>query len=592
MKKSKYKAFGADPGAPVVNPVRPGLNIDLTVNQRFYVQGAPLDTFFNDTLDTLQADVFLTLFLWSFQMHDVPPAGYEANRMLLEFLMSDPNYAGMRGQYANRRISAAATAYEVTKTLLENMPSVADGMQELDEANELDNKADGLDGRTRSRNRRQDDEDEQDDDEDDEGDSDQQDDEENDDWRDEDGQGYPNEDDEFDGQQDEGDEQDEDEQDDPQSQRQRQLADNLRNQAQQKRDKAQQQIEKALNSGMAEGMRANAVQEGSDEGDKVAAFLSYWGIDEGDTTELSMEELRQLMALLGDRNIINLTMLMGRVRGIAREVLRGRASMDVMIDNYGLTQNILDMSPDQQALLSTAVPEEYRAYYINKFLRDGGLPGYVQTTQAASEGMFLAAVDESESMNHPIKGGYRADMKKNTPEENIFRSIYAKAIALGLAQTAKDNGQAYGMISFSTERQLAGVNEKDYRKHGNAYERIKLLPVTHKSPVLDLLRWAVHFFNGGTDFNCPLNELMDTFEKMDDVDKRGADLLFITDGQADVSEETRERFAYLKEQWGVRLHLFLIGDDEIPDIADMSDSVISFTNLNEVAVQIAAQLWD
>lgn len=591
------------PKAGIINPVSAGLNVALTVNQRFAAKGAPITSFDNPVIDDLERDIFWSMYLWQFDMLDTPPEGREGNRVLFEWLLHDPNYLGMRGQYANRLVSAAATSYEMTKTILDNMPNVASSMQGMGEAENLEDEADNLDQQADNQEGKGDNPDDQEDEDEDqdnengsgdgdgEGDDQQDGDSDADEDEDEEGSGggYGDDDEEGEGEdEDGGGGEDEDEEPQESPEELREQAEQKREEARQKRQQAQQQLEKALGGEYANMMRANAVKEGQDFGDEVGAFLSYWGFEEGQGLQLSIEEIRKLMELLGKKNITDLTILMGRVHSIAREVLRGRADINIMIDSYGITSDVQDMSVDQQALLSTSVPDRLRRYYIEQFLRQGGMPGYTRTSEARNEGAFLGAVDESSSMETPLDYS-----TKGSPNRNIV----AKALALGLARAARENDQPFSLIGFSSQGQISGVGRL---MHGSGSVR----PVTEKSTLSELLTWGTENFNGGTDFDSPLTLLMDLFEGMDEEARRGADLLFITDGQATVNENTFGRFMYLKELWGLRLHLLLIGDEPIGvdsinsyyrnshSIVEMADSTIEFTNLDNIAAQIAEKVWD
>ncbi len=557
-------------GTSLINPVRAGLNVDLTINQRFMGKGAPVTSFGNKVVDDLESDIFWTLYLWKFGLKQVPPEDREANRALLEWLMNDPNFQQIRGTYINHQISAAATSYELTQKLLD-MQGVGEGLNGMGQAENMEDQADDLDKKADKQERGQNQPDE--DDEDSEGDPEDNDDEE----QDGEGGGSGSDDEESEGDDDQdgngsGDSDDEDEQDEDSQgenqkpkprqtpQQMRDQAEKLRNQAQQKRQQAQKQLEQALGGQFNTMMRANAANQANEFGQEVQDFLSYWGFEEGDGIELDIQEIRRLMQMLGEKSISQLSSYLGRVRDVALSVLRGRSQLQVMIDSVGITDDIFDLFPEEQALLSSAVSPEMRQYYIRKFIEDGGMMGFTKTSEAKSEGAFICGVDESGSMNGYVSG------------EETTRNIIAKALALGLARAAAMNQQQFYMIGFGSYNQITDI-------------------VTEHSQPSELLRWGTHQFGGGTEFNGALNVMMDIFDNMEEKDKQSADLLMITDGQADVDDRTFFRVHDAFEKYGVRLHVLLIGNDSMNTLEGMAQTVIQFDRIDNIAATLASAFY-
>lgn len=556
-------------GSKLINPVRAGLNVALTINQRFMGNGAPVSSFDNPVIDDLQSDVFWYLYLWECKMLPVSPEGREANRMLLDWLTKDPGFQQARGQYINHQISAAATAYEMTKQLLDSMKDVANALQGLGQAEKMEDKADDLD--------------EDADEQEGNGQPDDQDNDWNDDEQDEDESGSSDDGDEgedndtdSDGDNDGSGDEDEEQDDRSTPDEKRDEAQNLRDKAEQKREKAQKQLEQALGSDFSSMLRANAVNQGNEFGQEVQDFLSSWGFEEGQGVELSIEEIRRLMDLLGERHIAQLTASVGRVRDVALNVLRGRSQMQVVVDSIGYTQDVSDMFIDQQALLSTAIedaiiasgitdidPAKVREYYIAQMFENGGMLGYTRTSEARSEGTFIAAVDESGSMNAYMDGG----------DGPSARNIVAKALALGLARAAKMNGQEFFMFGFA-----------------DSINTITNL-VTDRSNPSELLEWGVTNSNGGTDFNVALNVSMDVFDNLDEREKLSADILLITDGESEANDATFLRVRDAKERYGMRLHLLLIGTSNYGSLDDVADVTLTFDNLLNIADVLAASFW-
>ena len=67
---------------------------------------------------------------------------------------------------------------------------------------------------------------------------------------------------------------------------------------------------------------------------------------------------------------------------------------------------------------------------------------------------------------------------------------------------------------------------------------------------------AQHFFNGGTNFERPLNEAVSILE--DSAFHKG-DIVFLTDGEAEVSLEFLERFRRVKREKAFNVISVVIG---------------------------------
>lgn len=551
----------------LINPVRAGLNVDLTVNQRFMGKGMPVTSFGNPVIDDLECDVVWMLYLWKYNLR-TPPEGREANRALLDWLMADPFFQQMRGTYINHGISAAAAGYEITKRLIDDMQGVGNGLQGMGEAEQMEDEADDLEQQADSEENGEDEQQQsssgdEEGDEDGEGDGGGYD---EDDW--DDGGSDPEEDDWGDG--DDGDWNDnldddkdnEPKQDNRTPEQKRQDAQDLRNQAEKKRQQAEKQLEQALGSNFSSMLRANALNQGNEFGQEVQDFLSSWGFEEGQGIDLDVEEIRRLMSMLGERNIAQLTATIGRVKDVALQVLRGRSQMQVVIDSTGYTLDVSDMFLDQQALLTDVLGEDVRQHFISEMMRNGGMLGYTRVNEARSEGSFISGVDESGSMSSYVGG-----------EQPTSRSIVAKALSLGLARAAKMNGQEFYMFGFAE----------------SSYSVTDL--ISDRSLPSEMLKFATHNTGGGTDFNVALNTCMDIFDAQEEKDKLSSDLLMITDGEAEVGDDVFLRVMDAKEQYGVRLHLLLIGGSSMESIEGLADTIIQFDSLDNVAEKLAQAFW-
>jgi uncharacterized protein YegL len=301
------------------------------------------------------------------------------------------------------------------------------------------------------------------------------------------------------------------------------------------------------------------VKTGADFGDNVAGFLSSWGIDEGKGLMLSPEQILEIMKAFSSTGIAALTALIGRIYGVASETLRGRAPVQVVAEDAGYTKDILSMHPAERYKLTTGYPGRNQA--IEDWLKRG-LGGITKTMQSVREGNFICFVDGSGSMDHEEQGGTREQI--------------AKALALGLSKAAIENGQEIILATFGNDNELTDL-------------------VDNRTSFEERLKWATFMFDGGTDFDFALDKMMDLIDGSDEQERFRTDLVIITDGEAGVSETTKERLLQLKDQYGVRLFCLMIGEGSHysygDDLIEVSDKILKFDNVDHVAQTLSESLW-
>jgi len=529
----------------LIKPISASMNVRLSASASFSGAHAPLSDFENEAVNDLQRDLFWVLYQFRFDLLENPPQDREVTRMLLDFVLLDPLFDTKRFLLIGRQVSSAATAYTLTTELLED-PQVGGAMGMMGKAERNEQKADDLEKQQPSPT--------------------------NDDGQQEEGDGRDSYDDDD---QEEGDGQNNfsgssveetmsQQEREQAAQELREEAQELREEAQELREEAQARIEQSLSSALSSMKRSGAVREAMKTAEEIGNFLSSWGLEEGQGLELSIEEIRELMKMMSTPGLANLTQLMGRVHGTALAIIHGRSPAQVVVETGGRTRKLHDVYRSDLAFLSQRSPQGVRNEYLKRYLSDG-LPGLMRSSQAKTEGAFLWAVDGSSSMEDMIPVG--GDTSKM-----VSCHVVAKSLSLGLCRAAKDNGQKFGMFSFSSGGRLSDI-------------------VTQDSSLSELLRFAAFDFNGGTDFDMAMTHLMDLFESLDDEDKLQADIGITTDGQGEVEEDVIERLLYLKERWKCRFHMLLIGDASNESLEPLADNVLQFTSLQDIAEVLSRAIW-
>lgn len=145
------------------------------------------------------------------------------------------------------------------------------------------------------------------------------------------------------------------------------------------------------------------------------------------------------------------------------------------------------------------------------------------------------------------------------------KEIWSKAVALTLLEIARKQRRRFRSICFSsaeTPLQVLEMNPRD------RYE-------VETKTIMDL---AEYFPGGGTDFQKPLDAALECLQES--RFKKG-DIIFITDGECQVSPEWAENFREQKEKLGFSLFSILIdmGPAQLGTLKEFSDRITTIKQL-------------
>jgi uncharacterized protein with von Willebrand factor type A (vWA) domain len=130
------------------------------------------------------------------------------------------------------------------------------------------------------------------------------------------------------------------------------------------------------------------------------------------------------------------------------------------------------------------------------------------------------------------------------------RELWAKAVTLALLEIARrQNRRAEAILFSSQDAPLSRFSLLSKRHHGAGGRRTVDLP--------EVLDFASAHPYGGTDFEKPLGAALDLLET---VDLRGGDVVFVTDGEADVSDEFALDLARLKNKLDFAVYAVVVDD--------------------------------
>lgn len=323
---------------------------------------------------------------------------------------------------------------------------------------------------------------------------------------------------------------------------------------------ALQEAESALDnlegSKRGEAVRASAIQEANEEGEKIAEICKSWGLEKGAGNALdsnvikkTLESYREMLPIIGA--------LLGRVKGIAQSVKSSKIKPTDIVTGDGYTREMTRIFPGEIALLRKDVNPSIRAVKMGEYC-DRGLIGMITGTTGNKEGGIILVRDGSGSM-------------RGNPNNK------ASALCLGLLETARESNQFCDAFTFSS------------------YGDLMTLP---ENPTFqDKIEWAVNIPDGGTDFDFALNHAMDILEQGGNERLESCDIVMITDGYGDINAETKNRMEEFKETYGMRFLYIAVGNRTGAGsrFQSVMNKVLNMTDeipLESLAEECARFMWD
>ncbi len=205
--------------------------------------------------------------------------------------------------------------------------------------------------------------------------------------------------------------------------------------------------------------------------------------------------------------------------------------------------------PSEMALLAT--PELEDLFYLKfaeKSLMEYDLIGH----EPEGQGPIILSIDESGSMRTNYGG--------------LSGEVWSKAVMLALLSIARLQKRDLAVIHFSGVNASTGANDL----------RLDLFQKGDASPA-EVITCAEFFFNGGTVFEPWMAKAL---ELVDGSQFQKADVICVSDGIADVSEQMRGEWTKRRTERGMRAYSVLIGSDDGEDLlSEISDAVFHLDDL-------------
>ena len=266
-------------------------------------------------------------------------------------------------------------------------------------------------------------------------------------------------------------------------------------------DEQQGSIGRALRQGL---------EQATEQAQEDQRMAQTFGVGTGDGKPVDGRQRMQLAEALHDNpKIREIAKMAGRMQMISLNKRRNRTKhppteiVDVTIGN-----DLANVLPSELLLLADpATEDEFILKYAEHRLLQYDLRGF----EREGQGPIVICIDESGSTEGTVEA-------------------WEKGIALSLFAIARREKRAFAVVHFGSESEI------EVRKWARSKD----------TTPIELVEMAQHFFNGGTDFESPLREAV---KVMDDTDFKKGDIVFLTDGEAYVSDEfLNGEFARVKRE--------------------------------------------
>ncbi|HIQ02570.1 MAG TPA: hypothetical protein EYH30_10710 [Anaerolineales bacterium] len=318
------------------------------------------------------------------------------------------------------------------------------------------------------------------------------------------------------------------------------------NAAQKARQRAERAADRAV-EGLDEGARRRlrmaarqAAQDLKERGEEMAG----WGLSAGVGSRVPPEErLALARAIAESKKLRRIARLAGRLRNLALAAQAEKVKSGVG-EVYGV-----ELGRHLGRLLASEAVRLRHPVLKKDFLRRFGLGQLLQYRlrgrEKAGLGPLVVVWDESGSMMGE-------------------KEVWAKAVALALLAVAQRQKRPWAGVAFSAGGQVRSV----------VFEA----PHQQVRPG-DLVDLAQHFFCGGTDFQLALGTARDIIGEQQRFQR--ADVVFVTDGIARVSDEWLDDLVGWKRRTGTRIFSVLVdlgasAEEEVRRWSDRVERMLDF----------------
>jgi len=294
-----------------------------------------------------------------------------------------------------------------------------------------------------------------------------------------------------------------------------------------------------------------AAEAAGQDVDEQGAMVEGWGSEPGQLTRVSAgERLAVADKLRNNHKLKAIAEIAGRLKAIAmmKQATKANHGRDEIVD-IEIGKDIPRCLPTELVKLA----DEDQQWDFFRRWHEGSLLMYrTEATEKVGRGPIVLCLDESGSMAGS-------------------REVWSKGFALALMSVAQKQRRDFALVHFGARGETT-THEFPASKHRDPTDA------------------CMEFLgSGGTDFQSPLDEATkliegSTFKK--------ADVVFITDGGAEVKPEWLTKFLAVKAAKEFKVYSVLIASDEAETVKKFSEgvAVLSDVENDREATEIFAAL--
>lgn len=281
----------------------------------------------------------------------------------------------------------------------------------------------------------------------------------------------------------------------------------------------------------------NACKKATEAADRHNSMMSAFGQgnDTGVRQTAAPGMKKQLVEkLVNNEHLREIAELAGRMKRIAIQKQKSKVRYGTdEIANITVGDELSRLVPSEIAKLSHPVlKKDFFKRYLEKSLLQYQLRG----REKEGRGPLIICIDESGTMSGQ-------------------RDIWAKAVAMALLHIAQRQKRRYFMIHYDSK-----VTRTD-EFHGTV-DPLKIIDAIS------------HYTAGGTEFEEPLNMAFQMINKGKETGYKKADIVFITDGQATVSDQFLQIFNIGKKLANFQVIGVAIDCRDVETLQKFSDQLI------------------
>lgn len=327
-------------------------------------------------------------------------------------------------------------------------------------------------------------------------------------------------------------------------------ANNILNQLTQLKQQVQHQVQ---NSNLKKIIRV-ATESALNEVQEADSILSAWGIEPGTLQHLPIDKKLSLVNSLRTGKFKRMAEAIGRMRRFAinKQKTKFNQSNEEICDiSFG--NDISRLIPSELMLLNNP---QTKLDFKRRFA-EGKLMQYeLRGKERLNKGPIIACIDNSGSMSGD-------------------REIWSKAVALALLEIARMQKRDFTCIHFGSRNDNL-IDDK------YSDELVITILKNEQNISEKIIQVASTFIGGGTDFETPLTKSLEiietsTFNK--------ADIIFITDGSCDVSDEWLTNFLTKKKEKEFNIYSILIHSNETWCLEKFSNEIIPVSQMLDTEIE-------